>query len=460
MKKFYAMIAAALMSVSVFAANPAAADLAGFQEAGYYVACFSTPDPGTCNDIVWIGTYDGWNAADPDKIKCEELTGFPGWYVAKVPVTFKEDGVTPDNCGKPVQLNECGKFDWAYQCGKYGTIALVSGHVDINSDMEGAETKLENWSTTEPTIVTMSAWKASPCENVCDEHSYEIRLFDPFCESHTEFLPYIRGNFNAWGPAVAMTLRDTVVDGDDASVYVYVTEPLSGVLEVKWNNSSEKDNWSNQFQVYVPEDTENDVEAYWTDLIPDKFVSDVSDADLSTMPYVTKKNNYSFEFDLSDNTKYRYGQCAPTESFTVNLTAPAGAPEVGVEMVGSFKDGGWDNGILMTLSAGIYTATVECSGSAEFKFRALGNWDIQIQKYYEKDGLLDWYDMGNLKFEDLANAGVIDLDFSDPEEYRWSAAQGIETVGLTKRAQKVIVDGVLYIVRDNKMFSVQGTQVR
>ena len=299
-------LAAALMSVSVFAANPAAADLAGFQEAGYYVACFSTPDPGTCNDIVWIGTYDGWNAADPDKIKCEELTGFPGWYVAKVPVTFKEDGVTPDNCGKPVQLNECGKFDWAYQCGKYGTIALVSGHVDINSDMEGAETKLENWSTTEPTIVTMSAWKASPCENVCDEHSYEIRLFDPFCESHTEFLPYIRGNFNAWGSAVPMTLIDTVVDGDDASVYVYKTDPLWGNLWMKWNNSPEKDNWSNQFQVYIPEDTENDVGAYWTDLIPDGFVSN---ADISTMPYVKKINNYTFEFDLSDNTKYRYGQC-------------------------------------------------------------------------------------------------------------------------------------------------------
>ena len=458
MKKFYAMIAAALMSVSVFAGGtPSASDLAGFMEAGYYVACFSAPAAETCNEIVWIGTYDGWNAADPDKIVCEPLTGFDGWYVAKVPVTFKEDGVTPDNCGKPVQLNECGKFDWAYQCGKFGTIELKSGHVDINSDMDGAETKLENWSTTEPTIVSMSAWKASPCANACEEHPYEIRLFDPFCESHTEFLPYIRGNFNAWGPAVPMTLRDTTIDGDDASVYVYVTEPLSGVLEVKWNNSPEKDNWGNQFQVYVPEDTENDVEAHWTDLIPDKFVSD---ANLSTMPYVTKKNNYSFEFDLSDNTKYRYGQCAPTESFTVNLTAPAGAPEVGVEMVGSFKDGGWDNGILMTLSAGIYTATVECSGSAEFKFRALGNWDIQIQKYYEKDGLLDWYDMGNLKFEDLANAGVIDLDFSDPEEYRWSAAQGIETVGLTKRAQKVVVDGVLYIVRDNKMFSVQGTQVR
>ena len=39
-------------------------------------------------------------------------------------------------------------------------------------------------------------------------------------------------------------------------------------------------------------------------------------------------------------------------------------------------------------------------------------------------------------------------------------AQGIENVELTKNAKKVVVDGVLYIVRDNKMFDVHGTQVR
>lgn len=38
--------------------------------------------------------------------------------------------------------------------------------------------------------------------------------------------------------------------------------------------------------------------------------------------------------------------------------------------------------------------------------------------------------------------------------------QGIENVVLTEKAQKVVVDGVLYIVRDNKMFNIQGTQVR
>lgn len=39
-------------------------------------------------------------------------------------------------------------------------------------------------------------------------------------------------------------------------------------------------------------------------------------------------------------------------------------------------------------------------------------------------------------------------------------AQGIENVVLTEKAQKVVVDGVIYIIRDNKMFNLQGAQVR
>lgn len=40
------------------------------------------------------------------------------------------------------------------------------------------------------------------------------------------------------------------------------------------------------------------------------------------------------------------------------------------------------------------------------------------------------------------------------------SGEGIENIILTEKAQKVLVDGVIYIVRDNKMFNLQGTQVR
>ena len=40
------------------------------------------------------------------------------------------------------------------------------------------------------------------------------------------------------------------------------------------------------------------------------------------------------------------------------------------------------------------------------------------------------------------------------------APQGIENVVLTEKAKKVVVDGVVYIVRDGKMFDLTGAQVR
>ena len=38
--------------------------------------------------------------------------------------------------------------------------------------------------------------------------------------------------------------------------------------------------------------------------------------------------------------------------------------------------------------------------------------------------------------------------------------KGIENITLTDNAQKVLIDGVLYIVRDGKAFNAQGAQVR
>lgn len=40
------------------------------------------------------------------------------------------------------------------------------------------------------------------------------------------------------------------------------------------------------------------------------------------------------------------------------------------------------------------------------------------------------------------------------------APEGIENIVMTENAQKVVVDGIIYIVRDGKMFNLQGAQVR
>ena len=57
-------------------------------------------------------------------------------------------------------------------------------------------------------------------------------------------------------------------------------------------------------------------------------------------------------------------------------------------------------------------------------------------------------------------AGKIMLQIYKGTGIHGEAPQGIENIELTEKAQKVIVDGVVYIVRDNKMFNIHGAQVR
>lgn len=68
--------------------------------------------------------------------------------------------------------------------------------------------------------------------------------------------------------------------------------------------------------------------------------------------------------------------------------------------------------------------------------------------------------VGNLTHTQSSDGSKDYYEFAAGAKLTRLAAQGIENVVLTEDAQKVIVDGVVYIVRDGKMFNVQGAQVR
>ena len=68
--------------------------------------------------------------------------------------------------------------------------------------------------------------------------------------------------------------------------------------------------------------------------------------------------------------------------------------------------------------------------------------------------------VGTLKHEVNAESGKHYYEIAQGAELTLLATEGIEEVVLTENVQKVMVDGVLYIVRDNKMYNVQGVQVR
>ena len=173
-------------------------------------------------------------------------------------------------------------------------------------------------------------------------------------------------------------------------------------------------------------------------------------------------------YDLREEN-LRWTRCddSPIETVEVSVKLPAeNFPEEGVEIIGTFDD--WA-GTAMAIDGDVYKATVEAKASQFFKFRSAGKWPgeqggTEIEVYRPED---EWTPIQDNEFvfgqlwEGEEGARTLYLDLSNSETYRWQAReQGIENVVLTEKAQKVVVDGVLYIIRDNKMFNVQGTQVR
>ena len=89
------------------------------------------------------------------------------------------------------------------------------------------------------------------------------------------------------------------------------------------------------------------------------------------------------------------------------------------------------------------------------------NPDPIYHTWYDNDHLLINHDYVAFVFKIENDARVGDVEFlaftyaGEPEQ-----EEGIEHIVLTEKAQKVVVDGMIYIVRDGKLFNLTGAQVR
>ena len=445
MKNIYAFFAAALMSVSMFASLeqvPTVADLSKIYDGTTNVVLCCYFDETPCNDVVLAGSYNGWSDDPALCAKFEALEGFEGWYVAEAP--YAEGFMA-----KPLQLKNGGFDGWAYQVGDpdawenkggEGTKAIK---LSVENDVES---KAEYPEGAGYYVYEIKYWKnhASPCEYI-PSHKYTVYLFAPECEY---VQPAIVGVFDGWA---GTAMSKTTYEGDEAYTYEVTSEEGK---EFKFFDLVLK--WDNEIQFH---DTVNDS---W-----DKG---------SNIKFPVATQDTILVFDYSDPDMARWTVCtAPEEASDVVVIAklPAGAPAAGVELMGSWGEDTWNNGVVMELDAttGAYIAAVQAKSTHAFKFRETGNWDNQIQQWIpanEENPEGKWEVLGNIKFGDVWKDGegdllgkkVVDIDFTDPAEYCWQVAEGIENIVLTEKAQKVVVDGVLYIVRDNKMFNVQGAQVR
>ena len=450
MKKLFAFVAAALFSVATFASReavPSDADLASYAT-GTYTMCIY--NDGACNDIVLNGTFTAptlganWSTSVEDLLKFVAVDGFEGWYVVSWNDTTGAAEADGGVQAKPIQLDGSGNFNWDYQLGP--DAELIRGTADTLSANNGSEVDIKN---IQPGIVVIDvkSWKNNPCTAVY--HVYNITFISPDCNAEDFVVPAISGGFNGWAQE-ALTLNELKTaerqqQNLPGAVFEYSVKAAEG-SEFKFRSAEEwgKD-WTNELKEY---DAENDA---WN-----KFNGGNN---------VVLGEETNLVFDLGDPAKYSWTNCEKPEvyeekefDYTINVTNAPVCGEAVLAIVGGYAACNWTVANAVAVENG--AAALHAKNTDEFKF-------LDKSKALDEDPDNDWsnevkgFAQTTFHKADIADGtedGVIAIDLAEAQFA--ACAQGIENITLTEKAHKVVVDGVLYIVRDNKMFNVQGTQVR
>ena len=405
MKKVFTFLAAALMSVAMFASRevvPTDADLASYATKTYTMCIYND---GACNGIVLNGTYAGWSSAADHAtlLDFQAVEGFDGWYV----VSWDDTSGAATQAGgvqaKPIQLDGSGLFNWDYQLGAdaeliRGTASLVpsfSNEVDIKNIGAGI------------VVIDVKSWKNNPCTAVY--HNYTITVVSDGCDGLV--VPYVIGGMNNWS-FEKMTLDAAKSQSYGVPTYTYSFKAAEAT----------------EYQVVSGlMDASGDIVEFpsWTD---DAYMQKLVNGSWVRMPgekgdnlVLGEKTNILFDLRADD---LRWARCdgIVAEQVTVYIAVPEGAPAA-IEMMGSFDK--WTDGVEMTeYTTGRWKATVSAKATDVFKFREAGDWENQIE-YYDanEDAWLIfgmYYDLvfGDYWYEE-GGAHAIFLDFSNPEKYRW-----------------------------------------
>lgn len=450
MKKLFAFVAVALFSVATFASReavPSDADLASYAT-GTYTMCIY--NDGACNGIVLNGTFTAptlganWSTSVEDLIKFVAVDGFEGWYVVSWNDTTGAAEADGGVQAKPIQLDGSGNFNWDYQLGP--DAELIRGTADLLSNNNGSEVDIKN---IQPGIVVIDvkSWKNNPCTAVY--HVYNITVISPDCNDEDFITPAISGGFNGWKQE-ALTLNELKTaerqqQNLPGAVFEYSVKAAEG-SEFKFRSAEEwgKD-WTNELKEY---DAENDA---WNGF--------------NGGNNLVLGEETNLVFDLGDPAKYSWTNCEKPEvyeekefDYTINVANAPVCGEAVLAIVGGYAACNWTVANAVAVENG--AAALHAKNTDEFKF-------LDKSKVLDEDPENDWsnevkgFAQTTFHKADIADGtedGVIAIDLAEAQFAE--CAQGIENITLTEKAHKVVVDGVLYIVRDNKMFNVQGTQVR
>ena len=140
---------------------------------------------------------------------------------------------------------------------------------------------------------------------------------------------------------------------------------------------------------------------------------------------------------------------APSVTYTLQLVADPEKGSVAVtNLLGSDIIDNGNGNYTVPENAEVTILATPLEGY-EFTGWKVGNIDEMVGCYYCGTAV---------NTEDNPYTFTMTADVSYLAEFE--AAQGIENIVLTEKAQKVIMDGMIYIVRDGKLFNALGAEVR
>ena len=412
---FFAALAVAVFSLATPPTKiPTKADLADFYEPGQLCVCIYFEEE-VCNDIIFMGTYNNWDAANANTATFSALEGFDGWYY--VAITDESASIE----GKPVQLKKDGSFAWDYQGGDAAAWQLISGYVEITDGYDN-ECDLKNYKTDEPVILTCAYFKKhnSPC---VDEvyHDYTVRLNAPFCQGPdgTWFEPAIIGSFNSWSEGVGASDIDM-----ETFEYIFKFNDKEGG-EFKFRAFGITD-WSNQIQLPKTVDENGEVTA-WED---------------NGNVTLTAETTISLDYSAG-----RYTKCGPAKELTTltyNVTVPEGTYTCYI--VGDMN--GWAFTNEMTkVDDTHYTITLS---------------DVHDGMGYKYCSGPDWaYEERTAEGEGVANRTYSENDVVAAWAAVYGAESAVEEVVVEKAsAVKVIKNGQMVIEMNGKFFNILGAEMK
>ena len=185
------------------------------------------------NQLVFAGSYNGYNTDPAQMAKFEAIEGYEGWW--KAVITPADASLTPVLAGKPCALYLDGTFpsSWDHQWlnVEAGACEILDGAAELQVEYE-VESKLIVAKNSSVVYVRSYGFKTDPC---LEPETYTVTLTASAPELPEGTTVYAVGSFNGWtADATPMTLANGVwtvtIDG------VVMGAEYKYVANATWDN--------------------------------------------------------------------------------------------------------------------------------------------------------------------------------------------------------------------------------